>query len=299
VEVYKPVIEPWPEPLFASRGIRVALLRDDVWGGPMQGNKWRKLRYNLEEFRLSGKKYMLSFGGAFSNHLYATAWAGKKYGIPVRMIVRGEEPAQWSPTLKDAAAFGAELLFVSRTEYTRLLKGGAALREHEFPDAFTVPEGGNNAAGAAGCEEIAEIAALNGFTHVCAALGTGTTAAGILQGAGNTDLRIGIYPVLKGIAPPFPLTGKTLWRDAWHFGGYARVTDELLQFGLDMYRRFGIPLDPVYTAKLLFGVWQDTAAGLFPQGSRVLVYHSGGMQGARGFPAYYEELCRLGFSLPE
>lgn len=277
----------------------LALLRDDVWGGPMQGNKWRKLKYNLEAFRRSGRKYLLSFGGAFSNHLYATAYAGKKYGVPVRMIVRGEEPAQWSPTLKDAATFGAELLFVSRAEYKRLLNGGESLWQTEFPDAFVVPEGGNNAAGAAGCEDIAAIAVSGGFTHVCVALGTGTTAAGIIQGAEHTNLRIGVYPVLKGMDPPFPLTENIHWRDAWHFGGYARVNDELLRFALDIYRRFGIPLDPVYTAKLLYGVYQDAAAGFFPEGSRVLVYHSGGMQGARGFEAYYAELCGLGFRLQE
>jgi len=295
MQTYRPHIEPLAIPKLHN--VELAVLRDDTWGGPAQGNKWRKLRLNLEAYRTSGKEYLLSFGGAFSNHMYAIAFAAGSKGIPLRMVVRGEEPLQYSPTLADSRAFGAELHFVSRSEYRRLCTAADEELEAEFPGAFVVPEGGNNAAGAAGCGDIADIAAAAGYSHVCVAFGTGTTAAGIIQRARQHKLVTCVYPVLKGINPPYATEEKVYWQNQWHFGGYARVTEELLHFGLEIYRLYGIPLDPVYTAKLFYGVCRDAENEVFPAGSRVLLYHSGGMQGARGFESYYKSLTDMGFSL--
>jgi 1-aminocyclopropane-1-carboxylate deaminase len=198
-------------------------------------------------------------------------------------IIRGEQPAVLSHTLREAAAKGMDLQFISREAYRRKNSTDWATL---YPDAYVIPEGGNNALGVQGCEEILSLADTKSFTHIACAAGTGTTFAGLINSALLTQQLQG-YVVLKGaayledeikalLAPPLPH-----WQliHDYHGGGYAKVTPALTGFIDEFYRETHIPLDIVYTGKLLWGFCQEVQKGNFPDGSRVLLIHTGGLQG--------------------
>lgn len=273
---YRHIITQNITPSWLPDTIQAAMLRLDLLHPEVSGNKWFKLRHNLEA---AGKRTILTFGGAWSNHIAATAAACRLLGRSCIGIIRGEAAPVLSPTLQKAMADGMQLHFVSREAY----------RLKEVPawatDAYVIPEGGHNALGAKGCEGILPLVQ-GRFTHICCAVGTGTTLAGLINSATTQEVRG--YSVLKGagyleneiamLLHPHITCRWQLLHD-FHFGGYAKTTPVLLDFIKEFYRETQIPLDRVYTAKLVAGFRQQLQTGQFPEGSRVLLIHTGGLQG--------------------
>lgn len=271
-------------PTWLPGTIQAAMLRLDLLHTAVSGNKWFKLQCNVAAAKAAGKTHLVTFGGAYSNHLAATAAACRLLGLPCTAVVRGEAAPTLSHTLQVAQQQGMQLHFVTREEYR--------LKEQRdwttlFPDAYIIPEGGHNAAGAEGCEEILSLADTSSFTHIACAVGTGTTLAGLINSAAITQQLKG-YVVLKGAAglqqeveqllktqqlPPWELVHQH------HGGGYAKVKPALTSFMNSFYQETTIPLDIVYTGKLVQGFKADVEQGLYPTGSKVLLIHSGGLQG--------------------
>lgn len=258
----------------------------------VSGNKWWKLKYNLEEALVGGHKTILTFGGAFSNHLYATAAAATAAGLESIGIVRGEETLPLNPTLRAATENGMLIRYVKRTDYR--LKTSDVFKDklrREFGNFFLIPEGGSNPLAVRGCAELAEgVLSKIDFDYLFLPIGTGGTLAGIVCGM-KGERKITGVSVLKGEGPLHDdvekmiigFSGKSYdnWSllSGYHHGGYAKTTAELLAFIQEMKNIYGLPLDRVYTAKLLWAVIQETKAGTFPRGSTVLGLHTGGLQG--------------------
>ena len=272
-----------------ENSIQIDVLFDDFFGSPLQGNKWRKLMGTLNAFPASGKESIISFGGAFSNHIFALIYAGFLHKIPVEIIIRGEKPNKLSPTLLDCEKLGAVLHFVSRNEYTKYRELSYPELCNLFPNKFVVPEGGDFELGEVGFSDFKELS--KNYSHIAVALGTGTTARGILKNMSRGELLI--YPALKGKKNEFSFPAN--WRDHAHEGGYAKVNDQLLSFALDFYQKHKIPLDPIYTAKAMKSLLEDAKSGFLPKESKVLFYHTGGLQGIRGFENWAQGFENLGF----
>ncbi len=297
-----------PVPLAGGSELSFWVKRDDLLaptGCPLvQGNKWRKLKGNLHQALACGADALISFGGAHSNHIAALAQATAACGIPSLGIIRGDElaqrPQRWSQTLRQAQADGMQLEFVSRAEYRQKQSGATARRLHlAFSRPLFVPEGGSNALAVAGVSELVEelaqqFAAMQGTepTHIVAACGTGGTLAGLIRGVqqqGWNTRVIGI-PVLKGGAflhrairhwlPPDCPVQWELWCD-YHDGGYARLSQPVFEFARQFARQYAITLDPVYTAKAFYAVFDAARRGLLTPGSRVVLVHTGGLQGGQ------------------
>jgi 1-aminocyclopropane-1-carboxylate deaminase len=275
-------------PVLQAHNVALHLKREDLLFPNLSGNKYRKLKYNLEAAKAGGHKTLITFGGAFSNHLHATAAAGKQYGFRTIGVVRGEELGEkpLNPTLAQARNWGMKLLYLSRKEYR--LKSDPdflkSLMESHGP-AYLLPEGGTNELAVHGCSEILNPADWD-FTHICCPVGTGGTLAGLVRSAQPGQQILG-YPALK--ATGFQKELRTwISADNWelvpdyHFGGYAKITPELIGFINDFKEKTGIPLDPVYTGKMLYGILEDLRRGRLGSGSRVLAIHTGGLQGIAG-----------------
>ncbi|MBC30561.1 MAG: 1-aminocyclopropane-1-carboxylate deaminase [Muricauda sp.] len=276
-------------PELRERGIVLFVKREDELHPFISGNKFRKLKYNLESAKELGKTTLLTFGGAFSNHLLATACAGKEHGFKTIGIIRGEELKEnWkeNPTLQMAAAFGMRFHFVSREAY-RQKSAPPFLKtlQNTFGDFYPLPEGGTNALAVKGCQEIlSEDDTL--FDVVCSAVGTGGTMAGLIN-AIRPNQKVWGYPALKGDFLKEDIC-KFAANDNWrlitdyHFGGYAKMTRELVDFINDFKKSTGIPLDPIYTGKMLYGILDQVKKGQFEEGSHILAIHTGGLQGIKG-----------------
>jgi 1-aminocyclopropane-1-carboxylate deaminase len=260
------------------------MLRLDLIDPEVSGNKWFKLKYNLQKAREQGKSTILTFGGAFSNHIAATAVACKKEGFQCIGIIRGEESSQHNVTLFRAKQLGMQLLFVSREAYRKKEENDylQSLSER-FPDAYIIPEGGDNALGQQGCEDILSDAT-NSFTHLFCAYGTGTTFKGIAKALKPQQNLTGIN-VLKYEAISDSPASDII--NAYHFGGYAKHTQDLLDFKVWFENQFTISLDYVYTAKLCYAVFDLIKQGKLKKEDKVLIIHSGGLQGNAGYEARY------------
>ncbi len=291
------------DPRLSGRGVRLLVKRDDLLCFPehpaFMGNKWRKLKYNLRQARSVGHDQLITFGGAFSNHIAAVAAAGARFGFRTAGIIRGERPAGLNATLRYAEHCGMALHFLDRTTYRRHPEPEVqeAILRRAGP-GFVIPEGGANAAALAGCRELADEIkkqlAANTVAHYALSCGTGGTAAGLIAGLGPAD-RVLAFPALRGgfmagaiqrlLEAHFPETPFPKWsvRGEYHFGGYAKFRPGLIDFMNRFYRQTGIPLDPVYTGKLFYGLFDLTAQGYFPEGTTVLAVHTGGLQGVAGF----------------
>ena len=279
-------------PIDFPRGIKLTVKREDLLHPHISGNKFRKLKYNVLEAQKLGKKAVLTFGGAYSNHIAATAAAGKEYGFETIGVIRGEELVNKigdNPTLTFAQQCGMMLKFVTRDEY-RLKSDSQFVKslETEFGDFYLVPEGGTNELAVKGCEEIL-VAEDEKFTHIACSVGTGGTISGLIKSAQPQQKVLG-FPALKGeglandickFAPP----GNWELITAYHFGGYGKITEELIVFINDFYDNTGIPLDPVYTGKLFFGVIDLIHNGHFADNANILLIHTGGLQGITGMNA--------------
>ena len=265
--------------------ITLHIKREDLLHPHISGNKFRKLKYNLEEAKRVGAKTLLTFGGAFSNHILAVAAAGKLHGFDTIGFIRGDELANQSPqnpTLVQAQSFGMQLKFISRESYKNKEISSIA---HQLPASyFIIPEGGTNEFAIKGCEEIlTQIDA--DFDYLCCAVGTGGTLAGIANSASLNQKVLG-FPALKA-----DLSGdikKLTKKDNWflfgnyHFGGYAKIDLELINFINEFNKQYQIKLDPVYTGKMVFGVMDLINKNYFPENSKILMIHTGGLQGIKG-----------------
>jgi 1-aminocyclopropane-1-carboxylate deaminase len=280
--------------LFTQKQVNLAVLRLDRIHPVVSGNKLFKLHYFLEEAIASDHKTMLSFGGAWSNHLPATAFASRSAGLKSIGIVRGERPAVLSFTLQQCIDHGMELKFVSRELYAAKedLQFIQSLKK-EFGECIVVPEGGYHASGAKGAAMIMDMVNDNNYTHICSATGTATTLAGLLMSAKKEQVVIGVS-VLKGMTDIKErielLTNGTanmqqlqLFNDH-HFGGYAKKTPELIRFMNQCWQQFQLPLDVVYTAKMLYAVFDAVRNDHFPENSRILCLHTGGLYGNHSLP---------------
>lgn len=279
--------------ILANKQVELWIKRDDLIHPHISGNKWRKLKYNFQAMKKSNCDALLTFGGAFSNHIAATAVASKIAGVKAIGLIRGEEfKDKLNYTLSLAEKEGMILHFISREEYRSENKDKIIEKlQEKYGSLFVIPEGGANEYGVEGCKEILKEVDKD-FDYICAAAGTGTTTAGILESL-NKNMHLLAFPVLKG--------GEGLEKDilAWqkdkekaakqltlisdyHFGGYAKINSDLVKFVNTYYRKHNIPLDLIYTAKMMYGIYDLVQKDFFPKGSKILFYHSGGLQGNKG-----------------
>jgi 1-aminocyclopropane-1-carboxylate deaminase len=255
----------------------------------VSGNKFRKLKYNLLKAKEKSFETLLTFGGAFSNHIAAVAYAGKENGFKTIGIIRGDElrdKIAENPTLTFAQNCGMEFKFVSREEYR--LKNEASFVDNlkeEFGNFYAIPEGGTNELAIKGCQEILteEDAA---FDFICCSIGTGGTIAGIINSALPHQKVLG-FPALKGdfLKEEIRIFAQNKnWEliTDYHFGGYGKVNQDLIAFINQFYDKNNIPLDPIYTGKMVFGVMDMIERNYFPDQSKILLIHTGGIQGIQG-----------------
>jgi 1-aminocyclopropane-1-carboxylate deaminase len=269
-----------------EQDIDVSVLRLDKIHPIISGNKWFKLRYYIEEALQTKKQTIATFGGAWSNHIVATAAACQQNNIASVGIIRGEKPTVFSPTLLAAASSGMKLYFLSRQDYKE--KRIPAAIEPIKDSVYFINEGGYGEKGAAGAETIAGLYDPKSYTHICCATGTGTMMAGLVKSAVPNQHVIGISVLknylsleneIKALLTSVESKKPFNILHDYHFGGYAKTDSRLLAFINDFYQETGIPSDFVYTGKLFFAINELMLKNYFPAGSRVLVIHSGGLQG--------------------
>lgn len=281
-------------PILKEKEVELYIKREDLLHPFISGNKYRKLKYNLQEAKSNNNDCLLTFGGAYSNHILATAVAGKEYGFKTVGVIRGEELGvdvektfSQNATLKKAHQFGMEFLFVTRDEYQQKKeKSFLESLKVKYPNSYIVPEGGTNELAIKGCEEILSADDIE-FTHIACAMGTGGTVTGIVNSS-NSNQKILVFPALKGkwikdeIASLAP--NKQNWEliSEYHFGGYGKVKEELIVWINQFKKQTSIPLDPIYTGKMMYGLLAKVAADFFKKGSKILVIHTGGLQGIEG-----------------
>ncbi len=282
------------DPFLEPYGINLSIHRLDRIHTALSGNKWYKLTHNLAEAKRQNQNKLLTFGGAYSNHIYAVAAAGKEWGFETIGVIRGEKMMPLNPTLSFAENAGMTLHFISRQLYKE--KNNEALlielKKH-FGDFYLLPEGGTNELAVRGCEEIIT-AQYNDFDYIVCPVGTGGTLAGIASGLNGQKKIIGI-PVLntngfleKTIAELLLRVKQEIphnWNliNDYTFGGYAKFTTDLITFINTFYERTRIPLDPIYTGKMVYGVYDLIQKTYFKKGEKILVIHTGGLQGIAGF----------------
>nr|WP_294787986.1 pyridoxal-phosphate dependent enzyme [uncultured Flavobacterium sp.] len=269
--------------------ISLTIKREDLIHTFVSGNKFRKLKYNLLQAKAENKTTLLTFGGAFSNHIAAVAYAGKEHGFKTIGIIRGDElldKIEENPTLKFAQENGMQFEFVSREEYR--LKSETSFIEKlkaKFEDFYLVPEGGTNELAVKGCEEILTDQD-DAFNYVCCAVGTGGTISGLINSALPNQKILG-FPALKGdfLTDEIRIFAQ---KDNWnlisdyHFGGYGKINLELIEFINTFFEENKVPLDPIYTGKMVFGVIDLIHKNYFPAHSKILLIHTGGLQGISG-----------------
>lgn len=294
VDLTKAIVQPLSGDLLQEKMVAMEILRLDRIHPVISGNKWFKLKYHIQEALQQKKKGILTFGGAWSNHLVATALACHQAGLACIGIIRGEEPAVLSDTLQEVQLYNMQLQFISRTAYSNEAAIIPAL-QIKYPEYYIVPQGGQSALGVQGAAEILQLTQIESYSHISCAAGTGTMLAGLAYAAlphqqviGICSLKLpsGEHNSLNTFIKPYAANQKkyTLFYD-YHFGGYARKTDELIRFMNTIYQQHDVPTDFVYTGKLLFGIMNLVKTGYFQPGSRILVVHSGGLQGNRSLPA--------------
>lgn len=266
-------------------GVRLFIKREDLNHPRVSGNKWWKLKYNLEEAIAQGHDTLLTFGGAYSNHIYATAAAAHELGLKSIGIIRGEETLPLNTTLAFATASGMKLHYVSRESYrTKTAQTFIDNLHTQFGNFYLIPEGGTNALAVKGVTEFGQ-SLKNDFDYLCCAVGTGGTLAGLINGIPSAKKVLGI-PVLKGggflKGEIEQLAGKntsqwTLMTD-YHFGGYGKMSPELTSFIMNFELKHGIKLDPVYTGKMVFGILDLINQRYFSNGTCIFALHSGGLR---------------------
>lgn len=277
-----------------TAGVTLYIKREDLVDPELGGNKWRKLKYNLEAAQQQNHNTLLTFGGAYSNHIYATAAAGKRLGYQTIGIIRGEKYTELNPTLQFASDCGMRLEYVDRETYRHKTSRQYINKLHEkYGQFYLLPEGGSNVLALKGCAEIIEEIDIP-FNSICVACGTGATLAGLISGLSNDQQAIG-FAVLKGaeflstdvasLLQKASINTKVSWQvnTTYHFGGYAKTNSTLWDFMANFKKDFGIELDAVYTGKLFYGLFDLVKKGYFETGTRIVAIHTGGLQGNKGF----------------
>lgn len=295
--------QPISHPLLDKQGVSLCIKRLDQVHEAVPGNKFFKLKYNLLQAALEGKTCLLTFGGAYSNHIHAVSGAAHLLGWKSVGIIRGEESLPLNPTLSEALEKGMTLYYCDRNRYRQKETPEFLLELRQtFGDFFLIPEGGTNKAAIRGAAEILD-ATDNSFTHLATSIGTGGTFSGLLKAALPHQVLCG-FSALKGefihqeLAQQlrrFQIQPKANYQvfTEYHCGGYAKVDQKLVEFMWWFQETFGITLDPIYTAKLFWGIWDLLQKGFFPEGSKILALHSGGLQGIKGYE------LRTGITLPD
>lgn len=283
-------------PLLKEKEIKLFIKRTDQTHQHISGNKWYKLKYNLIEAKKQGLETLLTFGGPYSNHIAATACAAQEKGFKSIGIIRGEEHFPLNPTLQFAKDNKMLLHYVSRSDYRE--KTTSDFFEQlkvKFGDFYLIPEGGSNVLAMQGTAEILDANDTHDF--VCCAVGTGSTIAGIINTSTDKQTVIG-FPAIKGF---YELkkdieswTKKKNWKlvNDYFCGGYAKVNKKLVEFINEFNTEHNIPLDAVYTGKMMLGILDLITKDYFPKGSSILAIHTGGLQGNKGMSK------RLGVILP-
>lgn len=272
-----------------NKHVELFIKREDKIHPFVSGNKYRKLKYNLLEAKKQGLKTLLTFGGAYSNHIAAVAAAGKGLSFETIGIIRGEElesKISGNPTLNFAKKNGMQFKFVSREVYrTKTSESFIEKLNNEFEDFYLIPEGGTNDLAVKGCEEIlADV--INDYDYICCSVGTGGTISGLINCSKLSQQVLG-FPALKGGFLQQDIS-KFVERANWklisdyHFGGYAKTNEDLIRFINQFKKEQEIPLDPIYTGKMMFGIFDLIKKDYFPIGSRILAVHTGGLQGIEG-----------------
>ncbi|RUM93290.1 MAG: cysteine desulfhydrase [Thiomicrospira sp.] len=295
-------LTPLNHPLFDEKAIQVWIKRDDLNHPTIQGNKLHKLKYNLAEAGQLGKKSLLTFGGAYSNHIAATAAAGYSYGFKTIGFIRGDElanqPEKWSTTLQTAYQNGMQLHFLNRMDYRQKTRAHFFQQlQQQFPDSYILPEGGTNNLAIQGFEELSQQLAMQcpDWTHLYSAVGTGGTLAGLIKFSAffcNQPRHILGVATLKQASYLIPTIeqlsgirhnqqGLAQWQLLLDYcgQGYGKENSEIYATRKWFEEQFDIPLDPVYTNKMIYGFLEQLATGNIPSGSKVILYHSGGLQG--------------------
>lgn len=274
--------------------ISLFMKREDQIHPFISGNKYRKLKYNILKAKEQEKKTLLTFGGAFSNHISAVAFAGKEYGFKTIGIIRGDElgndlekTLQHNITLSTAKDHEMQFKFITRSDY-RLKHTSKFITDlrKEFDDFYLVPEGGTNELAIKGCEEILKPADEE-FDVICCGIGTGGTISGLINSAKAHQKVLG-FPALKGDFLQKEVEQYTIQNKNWslikdyHFGGFGKINEELINFINHFKQETTIALDPIYTGKMMFGIVDLIKNGYFKKGTKILAIHTGGLQGVQG-----------------
>ncbi len=287
-------------PLFAHQKIRLFIKRDDLLDTAISGNKWRKLKYNLLVAKEKNYSTLLSFGGAFSNHIVALAAAGQRFGFATIGIIRGEQKYEDNPSLSFARSCGMQLHFVTREKYRK--KDTADFLDaliEQYGKFYLLPEGGSNSHALQGCAEImTELAQqLDAVPdYVATACGTAGTLSGLLIAKHENTKILGVAALknadflnnaVRAFIQPFSIAEASGWSicDAYHFGGYAKYSAKLIDFIHTFGKDFNILLEPIYTGKLFYAIFDLLEQGYFPAGSKIVGIHTGGLQGLQGLPS--------------
>lgn len=283
-------------PILEAAKVSLYLKRDDLIHPLYGGNKIRKLKYNVLECKRQGKSGLLTCGGAYSNHIIATAAYGKEQGLKTKAIIRGEELLIENPTLKDAAALGMELVFVSRENYRAIRDNNVLafeLSNSNPADFYFVPEGGTNAFAIDGVAELVSEIDIP-FDYLATPCGTGGTFAGLMQDIKNRNAKLLVFSALKNgayiidevaelLQQDFDASKLALFTSDYVFGGYGKMKPELIDFVKSFKEQSGILLDPIYNGKMMFGLLDKIERGYFKKGSVIVALHTGGVQAWRGF----------------
>ena len=275
--------------LLENESVEVWIKREDNIHPYISGNKYRKVKYNIEAAKESGLDTLLTFGGAFSNHILAVAVAGKELGLKTIGVIRGDELVHnynTNPTLSFAQSCGMRFKFVSREDYRKKASEDFIDKlKTEFGNVYILPEGGTNTLAVKGCEEILTDEDLH-FDFICSAVGTGGTISGLINSSQAHQSVLG-FPALKGDFLNYEIkkyTSKSNWQliTDYNFGGYAKINNVLIEFINKFKTDFGIALDPIYTGKMLYGIFDMIEKGRFNKNSKILAIHTGGLQGILG-----------------
>ena len=266
--------------------IHLDLKRLDLIHPHISGNKFYKLKYNLQHAKQLGLDTLITFGGAFSNHIAATAYAAHYFGFQSIGIIRGEELADQplNHTLSTASQFGMQLEFINRQDYRNKEQPDfLAELQSRFPNAYIIPEGGTNSLAIQGCKEILSEQDRQNYDVICCAVGTGGTITGLIESSHFNQNILG-FSALKGdflTHDVAHLTAKNNWKiiDEYCCGGYAKTSAQLIEFIQLFEKQYQIPLEPIYTGKMLFGIFDLIEKAYFPPHTRILAIHSGGLQG--------------------
>lgn len=290
-------------PILVENGVELAVKRLDLVHSRISGNKFFKLKYNLEKAKKEGKSTILTFGGAFSNHIYATAEAANAENLASVGIIRGERTEPVNTTLAHAERLGMQLHFIDRKSYRNKTEAEfLANLQEKFGNFYLIPEGGTNELAIKGTQEILELEDQQ-FSHICSSIGTGGTLSGLFLSLSANQKLLG-FSSLKGefirqeisdLISKYQLKSNGTHEifTNYHFGGYAKYKQELIDFIWWFYQSFDIVLDPIYTGKMAYGIWDLIQKKHFPAGSKILMIHSGGLQGNVGFTE------RTGIKLPD